>query len=248
MKRITAILPTLIFFLSFYNSFAQDSLDAGSKIATDLQDDSIVAYRQDRDFGYIYYLDSLLRQTKNLAVDTFSVNAADRPAKQPKKNSESQNIAPRESIFSNSFVKILLWALAIFFVSFILYRLFLADTLFRKNPAPYTSEKQDEEEQVSEASAYDRLIAQAVMNKNFRLAVRYLYLQTLQILTDRGCIQFSPDKTNYQYINELRNKPYQNDFAAITLNYEYVWYGKFEVAEPVYHKLSKDFKTFHQKL
>jgi hypothetical protein len=86
------------------------------------------------------------------------------------------------------------------------------------------------------------------MNKNYRLAIRYSYLQTLQKLSGSGLLQFSADKTNYQYVNELHGKPYQNDFAAITLNYEYVWYGKFEIGEDVYNRLFSDYKSFHQKL
>jgi hypothetical protein len=70
----------------------------------------------------------------------------------------------------------------------------------------------------------------------------------LQKLSGSGLLQFSADKTNYQYVNELHGKPYQNDFAAITLNYEYVWYGKFEIGEDVYNRLFSDYKSFHQKL
>ena len=94
----------------------------------------------------------------------------------------------------------------------------------------------------------DRLIAKAVTNKNYRLAIRYRYLQTLQMLAGNRLLQFSVDKTNYQYVNELRGKPYHNDFAAITLNYEYVWYGNFDISEDVYNKLFTEYKTFHQKL
>ena len=86
------------------------------------------------------------------------------------------------------------------------------------------------------------------MNKNYRLAVRYSYLQTLQTLAGSGLVQFSADKTNYQYVNELSGKPYQNDFAALTLNYEYVWYGNFDIKEDVYNRLLKEYQSFHQKL
>jgi hypothetical protein len=73
-------------------------------------------------------------------------------------------------------------------------------------------------------------------------------LQTLYKLSDGGLLQFSSDKTNYQYVNELGGKPYQNDFAAITLNYEYVWYGKFDISEDVYKRLSGEYRSFHQKI
>lgn len=213
--------------------------------------DSMQDYKQDRDFAYMKYLDSLLRQTKDLTVDTFSINntgSLKRKQNTPQ-NSERRSSAPQLNFFNQPIVKIILWVLAIFLIGFIIYKLFLGENFFRRNRSyKNISDTQKEEEDISDSSAYDKLISQAVMNKNYRLAIRYSYLQTLQKLSGSGLLQFSADKTNYQYVNELRGKPYQNDFAAITLNYEYVWYGKFEIDEDIYNRLFIEFKSFHQKL
>ena len=109
------------------------------------------------------------------------------------------------------------------------------------------AEAEQHDEKISDPSGYDRLIGKAVANQNYRLAIRYLYLQTLQILSNHGLIQLSPDKTNYEYVRELSGKLYQDDFSGITLGYEYVWYGKFEIGKDTYQKLSADYKTFQQK-
>lgn len=211
--------------------------------------DSLQEYKKDRDFAYMKYLDSLLRKTKNLTVDTFSVgNTTSSRGREVRQNSRQVN-PPRANIFSQPIVKIILWVLAIFLIGFMIYKLFLGENFFRRDRSyKNISDTQKEEEGLSDALAYDKLIAQAVMNKNYRLAIRYLYLQTLKKLTGNGLLQFSADKTNYQYVTELRGKPYQNDFAAITLNYEYVWYGKFDISEDVYSRLLKEYKSFHQKV
>ena len=211
-------------------------------------DDSIDIYKRYRDFAYMKYLDSLLRKTKNLTVDTFSAgNGASANKRQVRQNSRRVNV-PQVNIFGNPVVKIVLWIAAIFLIGFIIYKLFLGENFFRRDRAYKNTSDTQKEEEISDASAYDKLIAQAVANGNYRLAIRYLYLQTLQKLSGSGLLQFSADKTNYQYVTELHGKPYQNDFAAITLNYEYVWYGKFDINEDVYKRLSGEYRSFHQKI
>ncbi len=192
-------------------------------------DDSLQEYKSDRDFAYIKYLDSLLRHSKKMLADTLSENNVS--SAQRKERSSSTSIRSF-NLFNQPVVKIFLWLLAIFFIGYVLYKLFNGENFFRRNSS-YTNvpDAQPEDEFIPDASAYDKLIAQAAANKNFRLAVRYLYLQCLQKLADAGAVQLSANKTNYQYVHELSSKPYGNDFAAVTLNYEYVWYGKFELSE-----------------
>ncbi|MEO7292876.1 MAG: hypothetical protein ABIW34_07225 [Ginsengibacter sp.] len=222
-----------------------DTVVSRNKVETD----SIKDYKKDKDFAYMKYLDSLLRKTKGLTVDTFSVNTASTKSnKDVQQNSEPLNTHTGINIFNQPGVKIILWILAFFLIGFIIYKLFLGENFFKRSRSYDTNDTQKEEESISDPSAYDKLISQALMNKNYRLAVRYGFLQTLQMLSESGLVQLSADKTNYQYVNELRGKPYQNDFAALTLNYEYVWYGKFDISEDVYNRLHKEYKSFHQKL
>lgn len=210
-------------------------------------DDSMQSYKKDKDFAYMKYLDSLLRKTKDLTVDTFSVNAGSSRGRELPQN--ARRVRMPVNIFSSPVVKIILWILAVFLIGFIIWKLFLGENFFRKNRTyKNISDIQKEDNDLSDLSAYDKLIAQAVLNKNYRLAIRYLYLQTLQKLADSGLLQFAADKTNYQYVTEMQGKPYQNDFAAITLNYEYVWYGRFDISEDVYRRLSGEYKLFHQKV
>ena len=93
---------------------------------------------------------------------------------------------------------------------------------------------------------FDAAIEEAVNQRNFRLAVRLLYLQTLKQLTDSGRITYKPDKTNRQYVYELANSPLQADFERLTHQFEFVWYGDFPIDETRFRQLQQQFQQFNR--
>jgi hypothetical protein len=170
---------------------------------------------------------------------------------------EQQTLQPRathttswlENFFFSPIVKVFFWTLAILFVGFILYKLFFTQGFFQRNT--YTSKVTAVTEKPEENFAtadYARLINESVADKNYRMAVRYNYLQTLQKLVTKNVISFAPAKTNTQYIREVFNRPYKNEFAALTLQYEYAWYGGFELDEILFGKIQNNFKQFNSQL
>lgn len=103
-----------------------------------------------------------------------------------------------------------------------------------------------EEEEIIKTRNIQELIDQALAQKNYRLAVRYSYLYVIQKLAEIELIQYQFDKTNSDYLNELKNTPVENGFKTITNLYDYTWYGNFEVSEndyfqsrPVFNDLEK---------
>lgn len=220
---------------------------AVTKIIFDNSNDSILKWKRSPEFGYMAYLDSLLKKKKNdLRIDTINIdkNAGSTRSKAFFTPSSSSNG------FLNSFpVKIFFWLIAIFFIGFILYKLFFKGGLFTKGNIKNDNEPAVEEsEKLSEYSAYNELIHEAELKNDFNLAIRYLYLQSLKKLSDRELILFSPDKTNKLYVQELSGHTYQFEFASLTLNYEYVWYGKFAIDSIRYQKLKEEFILFNKKI
>ena len=214
-----------------------------------LSGNSIQEYKKGKEFSYIYNLDSLLRHSGKIKIDTINPDNLARFKPVNKSASTTQSIAqPPANIFNNGVIKILLWTLALGFILFILYKLFLGEALFKKDPVKNELVRYEQEKISLESSGYDLLINEAVQNKNYRLATRFLYLQALKNLSQTGLIEFSPDKTNNQYVRELLNKPYQKEFASLTLQYEYIWYGKFGLSEDLFGSLRKDFTQFQQKI
>ena len=199
--------------------------------------DSVQQWKYAKDFAYIKYIDSLLKDKQ--AKDKLKKNE---PSKPP-----GSSVLDR--LLSSTFLKVLLGILAGIFVLFVLYKLFLTEGVFKrqpKSPGPQTTEA--EKEDIISESDYDARIDQAVRSENFRQAVRYHYLRSLHKLADDNLVELAPDKTNYQYVRELKDSRLQNDFAALTLNYEYIWYGEFEIGSSIYQKLETGFKNFNQQL
>lgn len=92
---------------------------------------------------------------------------------------------------------------------------------------------------------FDDEINKALQNKNYRLAVRLLYLKLLKRLNDSGRIKWEADKTNSTYINELQDPLQREKFRLLTLRFEYVWYGSFPVDGEAYHKINNSFSEFY---
>ncbi len=194
--------------------------------------DSIKNWRNLKAYAYTKYLDSLLKSIK--------------------KKDKKQPPVPRRSIltdlFNSNIVTVLLWTVAIAFVLFILYRLFLAEGAFKRKSKSANAEAEVAEEIITKESDFDALIRQSLQSGNYRQAVRYQYLRTLHLLAEKNMVQLAPDKTNFQYVSEIANRNHQQPFASLTLNYEYVWYGEFEIDKNIYDKIESNFRSFNQKI
>ena len=90
-------------------------------------------------------------------------------------------------------------------------------------------------------------IDEAIRQRNFRLAVRLLYLQTLKRLANEEQIIYKPEKTNRQYVYELANSPIQADFENLTRQFEFVWYGNFPIDEARFGQVQNQFQVFNKK-
>lgn len=195
--------------------------------------DSIHSFRKQKDFSYAKNLDSLLKLWQvQQKVTTKPTNKEEREV----------DISPAFSV-----VRILLWTIAIAVILFVIYRLFLSENGLFTSP---TRNKllELEEEPVTDIEYLDQQLNEAVHAGNYRLAVRYMYLQVLSKISERGWIVLSPDKTNYQYVRELKKTQLKNDFSRITLNYDYIWYGDFVIGRDVFTAVKEEFDQFQLKI
>lgn len=95
---------------------------------------------------------------------------------------------------------------------------------------------------------FDNEIQKAIDEKNFRLAVRLLYLQSLKKLTDNGNIHWQLNKTNLAYWQELGGTKYQQPFFDITRQFEYNWYGNRPATQEEFGTLRQTFNDFNSQL
>lgn len=119
-------------------------------------------------------------------------------------------------------------------------------SFFRKEEIKLTPIRIQEE--VVENLDFNKLIREALSAKDYRLAIRYSFLRLLQDMSSRNIIDYHSEKTNYDYYQEIKTVSVREEFWRVVHIYEYVWYGKFEVAASDYDQAEKTVTQLSQKL
>jgi len=214
--------------------------------------DSVRAINADKGFYYKRYMDSLLRATEMKITKMLELRRKDSLRRdslikagklKPGQSGRRNSIDSGE--FFNSVFGIIFLIIAIGLFGYIVFKLFLSNSYFfsrnRKNISADIAVATDEN-----INDPDALLQNAIKNRNYRLAIRYLYLQTLVRLSDRKLIEINSNKTNYEYVSELRKHKFANEFASLTLKYEYVWYGEYPVDERLFEQIQGNFIQFNK--
>ncbi|APG59782.1 hypothetical protein LPB144_04840 [Christiangramia salexigens] len=105
-----------------------------------------------------------------------------------------------------------------------------------------------EEEELIKNEDLEGLIQDAINNEEFRLAIRYQYLNELRRLDELNWIDYQFQKTNRDYFQEIKKESIRNKFSEITKLYEFIWYGSFEVSKRDYALAEKGFLQMEQLL
>ncbi|WP_339713237.1 DUF4129 domain-containing protein [uncultured Kriegella sp.] len=104
-----------------------------------------------------------------------------------------------------------------------------------------------EEEHIIKNEDIQQLIKKALEGQNYRLAVRYYYLYILQLMSEQELIAWEPQKTNDDYLKEIKRQELKLPFGKITRLYTYIWYGNFDIDE-IGYKRAETFFSSLQKL
>ena len=104
------------------------------------------------------------------------------------------------------------------------------------NEIKFTEEAED-----IERLDFDELISASIFNKQYKLAIRYLFLKSLKLLSDKNIIDLRNNKTNYQYLSEIKNNQIAASFRNTADGFEWIWYGDFPVDDDIMKSLQKDF-------
>ena len=95
---------------------------------------------------------------------------------------------------------------------------------------------------------FGNLIKQAIEEKNYRKAVRLHYLQILKQLNTKALIDWAINKTNKDYLEELKGRSLKKDFWELTYLFDYVWYGEFPISETDFKSAQQKFASFSKKV
>lgn len=89
----------------------------------------------------------------------------------------------------------------------------------------------------------ERFLRNALANGQYALAIRLYYLQAIKDLSERGNIKWAKEKTNRDYLREMRNHPQHDNFRSATRTFERVWYGNEGLNADEFARLEPQFKS-----
>ena len=115
--------------------------------------------------------------------------------------------------------------------------------LFGKKNRKINITNQDIEENIHDINFPERIL-QLEKQQDYRSAIRYHFLYSLKKLTDKNLINWNLEKTNRDYLRELKNKTLQEDFRLVIYIYDYIWYGEFDTQEKDYQYYKTYFNKF----
>jgi hypothetical protein len=85
------------------------------------------------------------------------------------------------------------------------------------------------------------LISSAKSKSDYRLSVRFYYLWLLRKLSEKKYIVWDINKTNMDYLYELKDKQLRERFNQHCYVYDYVWYGEFELSAEEFSRVEQSF-------
>ncbi len=90
----------------------------------------------------------------------------------------------------------------------------------------------------------DDFIRQAIARGDYMLAVRLYYLAVLKVLTAHDWIRWAKDKTNRDYLREMRGRPLLPAFQEVTYLFEWVWYGQRAIGQAAFQAIEVKMRAF----
>ncbi|MFI5155164.1 MAG: DUF4129 domain-containing protein [Chitinophagales bacterium] len=150
----------------------------------------------------------------------------------------------RSSVWVTRFLYIILGGT----VAFAIYVIAVRNRLFIFYSSPGKKKAEVAEEIESNGEGLDEKIEAAVEAGNYRLALRYMYLRTLKTADEKGLIQFMIQKTNSEYVSELRGKAIAREFGFLTAAYEWAWYGGFEIRAEQFRPIKEQYDILNKKM
>lgn len=141
-------------------------------------------------------------------------------------------------------VRIIMYILLGILFLWVIYRVIIQNNLYVFSRANKQRKPDEEEEADVESEDIEEKISKAIAAGNYRAAVRFLYIKTLQLLNNKGWIRYHAQATNHEYILQMSNNKLSNEFNFLTGVYDYVWYGEFELSGDQFGRVQHVFNNF----
>ena len=152
-----------------------------------------------------------------------------------------------------NFVDILLRTLAILIVLAVIYMIVKAimnkegQWIFGRN-SDRKIINYDEIEKNLHLVDFEKLIQKSLESGENRLTIRYYYLWMLKKMSNNQIIEWDVEKTNSDYLYEIKDEAQKEDFAYLSYLYNNIWHGEFELDENTFTKARTAFEKSIQKI
>lgn len=90
-------------------------------------------------------------------------------------------------------------------------------------------------------------IREALQKDNYSLAIRYQQLRNIQILQEKGYIDWKHTKTNLELMDDVTNGELKNEFLECSSIFDRAWFGNRTITEQEYEDIVQHFDHFQQK-
>lgn len=159
----------------------------------------------------------------------------------------------KDSKSASDFVDILLRIIAILIVIAVIYMIVKAilnkegQWIFGKN-SDRKIINYDEIEKNLHLVDFEKLIQKSIESGENRLSIRYYYLWLLKKMSEKHLIEWDVEKTNSDYLYEIKDEAKKQDFAYLSYLYNNIWYGEFELDEETFAKARTAFEKSIKKI
>lgn len=256
----------LLIFFSFESSFAQDQTDPPPVAEAYIDSLNTGHYKN------MYRADSILlknpvsentvypKKFKENIQSRYKGNEFDYTTVKPKESFWQKLLRKIDKILQSIFGEtvftksgniagILIRIFAIILVGFLLYFIIKyligkdGNFIFGKKNKKVIIKDEELHENIHEIN-FPESIAKFEREGDYRSAVRYQFLFVLKKLSDKKSINWNPEKTNKDYVTELKVANLKNEFSNLSYIFEYVWYGEFSIDEQSYQKFKVQYQAF----
>lgn len=142
------------------------------------------------------------------------------------------------------------WKLILFILIFIAVIVGLYFWLRKQNANPKIEQTFDDDwnPEVITKSELESRLENALLSDNFREAVRVYFTLILQELIVLEYIEWKREKTNHDYLRELKNHAVKSQFSQSIRVFDIVWYGEYVLDKNRFGKIQPLFLSFISQL
>jgi hypothetical protein len=155
-----------------------------------------------------------------------------------------------ERLLNQSWFTTLIWFLIIGgFISVVVWYLISSNvSIFSRSPREIKQgDIEDSSENIFEIN-FEKEISKAISESQYRIAVRLMFLNILKNLSQKNIIAYKQGRTNFDYLMQIQSTGYYKDFFRLTRDYEYTWYGKFDISFETFSIIRNNFESFRNRI